>query len=73
MPDYTEYIWDQAAGSLIVEEAGGQVSDLRGEPLDFSQGRRLRKNIGVLVSNGRLHQAGLEVLRSTRADRRPQP
>ena len=73
MPDYTEYIWDQAAGSLIVKEAGGQVTDLRGEPLDFSQGRRLGKNIGVLVSNGRLHQAGLEALRSTRANRRPQP
>jgi 3'(2'), 5'-bisphosphate nucleotidase len=72
MPQYTEYIWDQAAGSLIVEEAGGAVSDLRGEPLDFGQGRRLDKNIGVLVSNGRLHQAGLRALHTVGADRRPQ-
>ncbi len=72
MPQYTEYIWDQAAGSLIVEEAGGKVSDLHGEPLDFGQGRRLEKNIGVLVSNGRLHQAGLEALHSVGADHRPQ-
>lgn len=71
MPQYTEYIWDQAAGSLIVEEAGGKVSDLRGDPLDFSQGRRLEKNIGVLVSNGHLHQAGLDALQSVGADRRP--
>lgn len=71
MPQYTEYIWDQAAGSLIVEEAGGKVSDLRGDPLDFSQGRRLEKNIGVLVSNGHLHQAGLDALQSVGADLRP--
>jgi 3'(2'), 5'-bisphosphate nucleotidase len=72
MPQYTEYIWDQAAGSLIVEEAGGKVSDLRGEPLDFGQGRRLKKNIGVLVSNGHLHQAGLRALYSIGVDHRPQ-
>jgi 3'(2'), 5'-bisphosphate nucleotidase len=72
MPQYTEYIWDQAAGSLIVEEAGGTVSDLRGRPLDFGQGRRLEKNIGVLVSNGRLHRAGLQALHTVGADRRPQ-
>ncbi len=72
MPQYTEYIWDQAAGSLIIEEAGGKVSDLCGEPLDFGQGRRLKENIGVLVSNGLLHQAGLQALHSVGADRRPQ-
>lgn len=71
MPKYTEYIWDQAAGSLVVEEAGGTVSDLRGEQLDFGQGRRLAKNIGVLVSNGYLHQVGLQALHSVGADRRP--
>jgi 3'(2'), 5'-bisphosphate nucleotidase len=71
MPLYTECIWDQAAGSLIVEEAGGKVTDLCGESLDFNQGRRLEKNIGVLVSNARLHAAGLQVLQSVGADRRP--
>ena len=34
-PDYREKIWDQAAGSVIVEEAGGVVTDLDGRPLDF--------------------------------------
>lgn len=63
-PEYKEKIWDQAAGSLIVEEAGGQVSDLHGRPLDFSSGRTLRQNRGVLASNGRLHSSALEALRS---------
>ena len=61
-PDYRECIWDQAAGSIVVEEAGGRVTDLRGAPLDFSQGLRLAANIGVFASNGRLHEAGLAAL-----------
>jgi 3'(2'), 5'-bisphosphate nucleotidase len=62
-PDYREKIWDQAAGSLLVEEAGGRVTDLDGKPLNFSMGRNLVKNRGVLASNGPLHQAALKALR----------
>ena len=62
-PDYREWIWDQAAGALLVSEAGGQVSDLHGAELDFSWGRRLERNRGVLASNGRLHPAALQALR----------
>jgi 3'(2'), 5'-bisphosphate nucleotidase len=70
-PHYCEYIWDQAAGSIIVEEAGGMVTDLRGQALDFSTGRRLRNNIGVLVSNRKLHSAALDALHVVGADKRP--
>ena len=69
-PGYVEKIWDQAAGSIIVEEAGGKVTDLRGSPLDFTLGRGLSENIGVLASNGRLHDDALETVRSIGADRR---
>jgi 3'(2'), 5'-bisphosphate nucleotidase len=62
-PDYREKIWDQAAGSLIVEEAGGQVSDLHGKALDFTTGRMLLNNRGILASNGRLHSEALQALR----------
>ena len=62
-PDYREKIWDQAAGSIVVEEAGGRVSDLNGRPLDFSQGRTLAENRGVLATNGRLHDVLLEGLK----------
>jgi 3'(2'), 5'-bisphosphate nucleotidase len=71
-PNYVESIWDQAAGSLIVEEAGGQVSDLRGRPLDFGRGKKLTDNVGVLVSNGRLHEAALEAIRAVGAEQRPE-
>jgi len=60
--DYREKIWDQAAGSVIVEEAGGRVTDLDGNPLDFSQGRTLKKNRGICATNGILHEAALTAL-----------
>jgi 3'(2'), 5'-bisphosphate nucleotidase len=44
---YKERIWDQAAGSIILEEAGGKITDLYGKTLDFSQGRTLSKNTGL--------------------------
>jgi myo-inositol-1(or 4)-monophosphatase len=40
--------WDVVAGSLLVQEAGGAVSDLHGKPFDFA-GRE------ILSSNGLLH------------------
>ena len=61
-PDYKEKIWDQAAGSIVVEEAGGRITDLHGRALDFTRGRTLAENRGVLASNGFLHTAGLEAL-----------
>lgn len=66
-PDYREKIWDQAAGSIVVEEAGGRVTDLDGKPLDFSHGTSLLKNRGVLATNGKVHDAALEALRTIKA------
>ena len=71
-PDYIESIWDQAAGYILVAEAGGSVSDLTGKDLDFSRGRQLHGNVGVLASNGLLHTAALKALREIGADRRPE-
>lgn len=62
-PDYRERIWDQAAGSIVVEEAGGRVTDLDGRTLDFSRGRTLAANRGVVASNGELHDAALAALK----------
>jgi myo-inositol-1(or 4)-monophosphatase len=52
--------WDMAAGSLMVEEAGGQVSDFRAAG-DFLRRRE------IVASNGRLHSAMLAVLAETAA------
>ena len=52
---YKEKIWDHAAGYLAVKEAGGQISDIDGKALDFSCGRCLEKNRGIIASNGHVH------------------
>ena len=61
---YRDKIWDQAAGSLIIQEAGGRVTDLNGVPLDFFAGRLLTGNEGVIASNGLLHDAVLDAIQS---------
>eukprot|EP00727_Mastigamoeba_balamuthi_P013714 m51a1_g8966 putative 3 (2 ) -bisphosphate nucleotidase (518) ;mRNA; f:1072750-1074484 len=59
--DYAERIWDHAAGALLVEEAGGAVTDVRGEPLWFATSTRgLARNSGVIATNGVLHAAVVE-------------
>ncbi|MEO0603931.1 MAG: 3'(2'),5'-bisphosphate nucleotidase [Myxococcota bacterium] len=54
--DYVEKVWDHAAGMRVITEAGGRVTDVDGKPLDFSRGRRLEDNRGVIVTNGTLHE-----------------
>ena len=48
--------WDVAAGWLLVQEAGGKVSDLHGGAYEL-----LKK--GIIASNGLVHEQLLEVLK----------
>jgi len=59
---YREKIWDHAPGQLIVEEAGGIVTDSRGEPLNFGLGRTLGENYGVLACSKDVHPRLLEAV-----------
>ncbi|CAH0052705.1 unnamed protein product [Clonostachys solani] len=52
---YQEKIWDHAAGDLIVREAGGQVTDIHGNRLDFGIGRTLANNKGVIAAPAASH------------------
>ncbi len=56
--------WDIAGGALIVAEAGGRVTGMDGSPFASRGGH-------VLASNGRIHDAMLEVVRTFR-NRAPQ-
>ncbi len=60
---YREKIWDHAAGSILVEEAGGRVTDIEGKPLDFTRGNRLIGNRGIIATNGKLYDLLLGALR----------
>jgi myo-inositol-1(or 4)-monophosphatase len=46
--------WDKAAGSLLVTEAGGHMSDIQGQPFDLL-------GDDVFASNGLIHDHMLEV------------
>lgn len=49
--------WDAAAGLLLVEEAGGRVTNFKGRPYDLADTTQ------TLATNGRLHTAMLRQLR----------
>ena len=50
--------WDMAAGKLLIEEAGGTVTDMRGRP------HRL-DSIHLLASNGKIHPGTLNIFHDT--------
>lgn len=62
--DYVERIWDHAAGALLVTEAGGKVTDCRGNELDFSCGQGLENNYGIVATNGRVHDEIIDALKA---------
>ena len=51
--------WDVCAGSLIVEEAGGLVTDFRGKPRDlfFKE---------ILATNGKVHDKMVKIIASVK-------
>jgi 3'(2'), 5'-bisphosphate nucleotidase len=61
-PDYRENIWDHAAGAIVVEEAGGRVSDMYGKPLEFATGAKMLNNRGIIASSSDLYNAVLAAL-----------
>ena len=57
-------MWDHAAGSIFLEEAGGSVTDLDGKKLDFMQGTKLLKNRGILAIVPEESQKVVDMLRN---------
>lgn len=53
--EYNLKPWDLAAGSILVTEAGGKVTDISGNQLEFARGN-------VLASNNYIHQEVLNEL-----------
>ncbi|KAK6521101.1 hypothetical protein TWF506_001335 [Arthrobotrys conoides] len=60
---YEEKIWDHAAGSLVVEEAGGVAFDMYGDKLDFTTGRTFKRNKGVIVMPKAIQEDVVRVVR----------
>jgi len=54
--EYNDKLWDFAAGLLLVEEAGGRVTDLSGKKWNI-------KTKGYIASNGRIHNQILKLIK----------
>lgn len=54
--------WDTAAGKVILEEAGGRMTNYAGEPYSIYGDT-------LIATNGLIHQEMIEVLRETRSTR----
>jgi myo-inositol-1(or 4)-monophosphatase len=50
--------WDMCAGMLIVEEAGGKITNFNGEKIDIFSKK-------ILTSNGKIHQSVLDIIKET--------
>lgn len=59
--------WDVCAGALILEEAGGTVTDLDGRPLNYNRKATLLE--GLVASNGLLHGQILDLVAHLRRER----
>lgn len=55
--EYGLFPWDFAAGVLIVEEAGGKITNIKGEKIDI-----FKKDEILFASNGKIHSGLLGVL-----------
>lgn len=53
--DYYDKSWDFSGGALIVEEAGGKVTDMQGK-------RWNPESIGYVASNGKIHDKILQII-----------
>ncbi|BBH00812.1 Inositol monophosphatase family protein [Prunus dulcis] len=60
--------WDHAAGIICVYEAGGKVTDWKGDQINLAADQLGRRNIypsgGILVTNGNLHNRLVEMISS---------
>lgn len=61
---YREKIWDHGAGYIVNIEAGGCVTDVHGKQLDFSLGRSLLNNQGIVAAPSTIHAEVLKAVRN---------
>lgn len=59
---------DHASGSLLIAESGGICTDMHGKPLDFSKGRTLKDNDGVVAAGRDMHAKVLDAVKQAVAD-----
>lgn len=60
---------DHAGGSLLITEAGGAVCDVFGKKLDFSVGRTMKMNKGIVATSLKLSEEVMNGVKCVLGDR----
>ncbi|KAG8419761.1 hypothetical protein J3458_004602 [Metarhizium acridum] len=66
--DARSCVWDHAGAQLIYREVGGRITDLDGREVDFSRGRYLSGNRGLVMARENVHDEILRVARRAVGD-----
>ncbi|RCI15535.1 hypothetical protein L249_3578 [Ophiocordyceps polyrhachis-furcata BCC 54312] len=61
-PEDSSCIWDHAGAQLIFTEIGGRVTDLDGKAIDFTAGRYLSRNRGLVAAQADIHDKVLSLV-----------
>lgn len=67
---YVENVWDSAPAAIVVEEAGGKVTDGKGNELNFGNGRCLDNEDGIIATNGVLHDKVVQAVQKAYSEQR---
>ena len=59
---------DHASGQVLIEEAGGIITDGRGLPLDFGLGRTLGENFGIIAAGADVHSKVVAAVKQAREE-----
>lgn len=60
-PSSTMHLWDLCAPSVILHEAGGLLTDVRGEPIDYARPDTANSN-GVIAASSAIHKTVISKL-----------
>ncbi len=61
-PNFSLCKWDTCAGHMLIEEAGGKITNIDGKPLNYAQ-KAVTWNRSVVATNGWLHKELLRLIR----------
>ena len=60
------FSWDYMPGSLLIKEAGGEITDLKGFPIKSKDDKFNCPTPGFIISNGFLHKEIIEIIKKNR-------
>jgi len=66
--DAPSHVWDHTGGVMVFVEAGGKVTDLNGKELDFTSGRDLTENFGLIAALENVHSKVVEATKEVFAE-----